>query len=697
MAASARAPRLPRVPRLPRLVGLTLAVAVGAALGLTGIWLGLTSGGIIGPTDLEPGPSVGFFLVMASFVAAGALLALKRRGNAVGWVLLSIGIAWLSYGVGGWARLAALAAPIEPARAWAAWAWDVLWIPGVALVPLLFLLFPDGRLPTPRWRAVPALLAFASAALFVAIGLRPGALTNTPLDNPLGVSTLAGFVPLLEAGANLGFVVAVFASLAAPVLRYRRADAEERDRLKWFVVATSVVVSAWAIAAAFAALGAPPVVLEAVRIVPLVSLPLAVALAVLHHRLLDFDLVLSRSLAYTALVTCVGLLYVGVVALVGTSIGERDGAGVPLAVAATILAAVAFQPIRTRLQRLADRVVFGPRESPYDLLRSFIGRTTRAYAAGEAPAAIAEGVGAALRLSRCDVWLRLDDGLRLVASWPGPVVAHVLPLPPEGAATPLPGSAHVYLVHHDARLLGAIGVTPAVGGRLSAGEDRLLADLAGTAGLALDNARLVRDLRTSQQRLVAASDAQRRDLERDLHDGAQQRLLELALTLRMAHRQATSESFPAAAETIASAETLLRTALAELRDLARGIHPAILTERGLVPAVESLAERAPLAVRVSADGVARMRPTVEATAYFVCAEAVANVIKHARASSVAIVIGVEADRLRVEVRDDGLGGADATAPGLSGLADRVHALDGRLEIRSPQGGGTRVVMELPCA
>jgi signal transduction histidine kinase len=357
---------------------------------------------------------------------------------------------------------------------------------------------------------------------------------------------------------------------------------------------------------------------------------------------------------------------------------------------------VAFQPARRRLQELADRIVYGRRASPYDVLTSFIGRMAGAYPAGEAPAAIAEGVGAALGLARCDVWLRTGNTLRVTARWPAGPHEPSIDLPAVGTAVTLPGSDRAYAVHHDGRLLGAIGVTPALDAAITVGEDRLLATLADAAWLALDNAQLVSDLRNSRQRLVAAGDTQRRHIERDLHDGAQQRLLELALTLRMAQQQATADGAVAAAETIASADRLLRTALAELRDLARGIHPAILTERGLLAAVASLAERAPLPITVTADRIERMRATIEATAYFVCAEAVANVIKHADATAASVAITIRDGRLDVEILDDGRGGADAAAPGLTGLADRVAALDGRLAIDSPLGGGTRVRMELPC-
>jgi signal transduction histidine kinase len=689
MMPRSRARGLGRAAAATSLLGIALAVA--------GAWLSVTVIGVDLPGDLEAGPSGWFLVGTLAFVAAGGLLARARPANAVGWVLLAIGIVWQLYALAGLGRVAAYVSSGVASGPWLAWAWDVLWVPGVALVPALFLVFPEGRLPSRSWRWVAILLAAATATLFVAVGLRPGAFTNTPLDNPIGIAALARLAPALEAVGNLMVVVAVMAALAAPVLRYRRAGAEERHRLKWFLAAITLVVIAWVAAEVLAASGAPGWLLGHVRTVPLLALPVAIVVSILHHRLFDMDLVISKSLLYASLAGFVALLYLGVVVGIGTAVGVRDGMSVPLTVAATALVATAFQPARRRLQHLADRAVYGRRASPYDVLATFIGRMAGAYPAGEAPAAIAEGVGVALGLARCDVWLRSGGALHLAARWPARPHEGRIDLPAEGTAVALPGSDRAYAVHHDGRLLGAIGVATRAGADLTVGEDRLLGTLAETAWLALENAQLVRDLRTSRERLVAAGDTQRRHIERDLHDGAQQRLLELALTLRMAQQQAATGGAAAAAETIAGAERLLRVALAELRDLARGIHPAILTERGLVAAVESLAERAPLPVTVTTGRIERMRPTVEATAYFVSAEAVSNVIKHAAATTASIGIEIRGERLFVEIRDDGRGGADAAAPGLAGLADRVAALGGRLEIRSPLGGGTSVLMELPCA
>jgi signal transduction histidine kinase len=685
----------PRTRWLAKAASVTIVVGVLSAV--AGWWLSLTLVGVQLPSDLEGGPTGWFLAGTLAFVATGGLLARTRPANAVGWVLLAIGVVWQLYALAGLGRVAAFAAAGMVSGPWLAWAWDVLWIPGIALVPTLVLIFPEGRLPTPAWRWVTYVLTAATITLFVAVGLRPGPFTNTPLENPLGVAALSRLGPSLEVVGGLLVVVAFLAALAAPVVRYRRAGREERHRLKWFLIATSLVVIAWAAADALALIGAPADLLGHVRTVPLLALPVAIAVAIVHHRLFDMDVVISKGLLYAALATFVALLYLGVVVGIGTAVGAREGMNVPLTVAATALVAVAFQPARRRLQELADRAVYGRRANPYEVLTSFIGRVAGAYPAGEAPSAIAEGVGAALRLHRCDVWLRAGGTLSLAARWPaGPAEASI-ELPAAGAVVSLPGTDRAYTVRHDGRVLGAIGVTPPAGSEITPGEDRLLATLAETAWLALDNARLVSDLRMSRQRLVAAGDTQRRHIERDLHDGAQQRLLELALTLRMAQQQAAADGAAAAAETIASADRLLRTALAELRDLARGIHPAILTERGLVSAVEALAERAPLPVTVTAHGIERMHATVEATAYFVSAEAVSNVIKHAGATAATIAISIRGERLSVEIRDDGRGGADAAAPGLVGLADRVAALDGRLDVVSPVGGGTRVLMEVPCA
>jgi signal transduction histidine kinase len=229
---------------------------------------------------------------------------------------------------------------------------------------------------------------------------------------------------------------------------------------------------------------------------------------------------------------------------------------------------------------------------------------------------------------------------------------------------------------------------------------------AGAAvALALENERLaadlrarVEELRSSRERLVRAGLDERRRLERDLHDGAQQRLVSLRLALGIARERA--EADPAGARTLVEgALEELDRALADLRELARGIHPAVLTDHGLEPALSALADRAPLPVHVEAgDALERLPGAVESAAYFTVAEALTNVAKYARAHEASVMVVRRNGHALIEVRDDGIGGADpARGSGLSGLADRVAALGGRLEVDSPAGGGTLVRAEIPCA
>jgi signal transduction histidine kinase len=233
-------------------------------------------------------------------------------------------------------------------------------------------------------------------------------------------------------------------------------------------------------------------------------------------------------------------------------------------------------------------------------------------------------------------------------------------------------------------------------------EDRELVRTAGAAAvLALENERLAAevrarydDLRAASARLVAAGDAARRKIERDLHDGAQQRLVSLSVTLNLARKHA--EPGTKTAELLDSAIVELTAGLAELRELARGIHPAVLTERGLDPALQSLAARAPLPVSVSASVEGRYAPAVEAAVYFVVMEALTNVAKYASASAAEVTVEQVDGHVVIDVHDDGIGGADpSSGSGLAGLADRVAALGGRLVIESPPGGGTVVRAEVP--
>ncbi len=205
----------------------------------------------------------------------------------------------------------------------------------------------------------------------------------------------------------------------------------------------------------------------------------------------------------------------------------------------------------------------------------------------------------------------------------------------------------------------------------------------------------VDDLRDARSRIIAAADAERRRIERDLHDGAQQRMVSVALTLSLAEAKMRTDT-DAAARLVAQAREEAQIAVTELRELARGIHPAVLSDRGLRPALEALAARAPVPVDVSGVPDEPLPKQVEAAVYFVTAEALTNVAKYAQADSATVVLSLDDGRVCLEIRDDGVGGADiSTGSGVAGLCDRVEALDGELTVDSPAGVGTTVTAQIP--
>ncbi len=264
---------------------------------------------------------------------------------------------------------------------------------------------------------------------------------------------------------------------------------------------------------------------------------------------------------------------------------------------------------------------------------------------------------------------------------------------------PEPGSGRAWTaVERDGRRVAAI-IHDA---ELDTGPELVNAAAAGAA-LAIDNERLkadlrarVEELRVSRVRIVEAADHARRRIERDLHDGAQQQLVSLSLDLRLLKAKLNGNE--EAKDQVDALSEKLATALAELRELARGIHPVILTERGLVPAVAALAQRAPVPVEADISIHERLTPAIEAAAYFVVAEALTNVAKYAQAANVLVDLRRDDEHVIVVVEDDGVGGADVeSGTGLRGLVDRLSALDGTLEVHSPVGGGTHLRALIPCS
>jgi signal transduction histidine kinase len=658
------------------------------------------------PPGQGAGTDVPFVIITSVFPVVGILILARQPRNRIGWILMAIGIGWvlpfgeigeflISRGIAGGPVFVSLGGPI--------------WAPPIGLMGTSLLLrFPNGELLSPSWKKVEWIAAVAILATVVAIVLAPGELTDSGfphLENPLGIESLK---PMLNLVIPLIFLIplTILASAYSLVRRFRRSTGMERVQMKWLTTAAAIVAFLYLVAMVGSinyAWDGPATdtptwvsVFQTAAVMSFVLIPIAIGFAVLKYRLYDIDIFINKAVVYGAMAAFITAVYVAVVVGIGRAIGSDRN--IVLSILATALVAVAFQPVRERVQRFANRLVYGKRATPYEVLSEFSGGMSHAVATEELLPRMARTVAEAIGAARADVWLRVGSDLVREASWPegNDQVKAIAPVPEDADPTKAPDVDTAIPVRHQGELLGVIGVKKSPGEAVTPADLKLLEDLASQAGLVLRNVRLIEELRTSRQRLVTAQDGERRRLERDLHDGAQQRLVAISLVLRLARGLVDPELDGALGVRLEQTSDELARALAELREFARGIHPAILTERGLVPALAALAEGSPVPASIEGRVDGRLPAAVEATVYFVVSEALANVGKYAKATSVTIRVGTADGGLTVGVADDGVGGADPSkGSGLRGLADRVGAVDGKLEIHSPPGKGTQLQVRIP--
>jgi len=646
-------------------------------------------------------------LIALPFTAVGVFVVLRQPRNREGWLFLATGVA---HAVMFFGRQYGLYASTHggsnlPAVEWVAWmgVWPlplVLVLSGVTIMS-----FPDGRLHSRRWRVVTAATVVAGVLLSSGSALWPMEYERIKLlvPHPLEVGGYDAALAVWTPAAAIAYPLFQIIWAVCVVVRLRRAVGDEAQQLKWFVY----VVAVGALTMVLSILvGTPVIGLVAVPAVPVVA-----GVAIVKYRLYDIDLVINKTLVVGSMAGLITATYVATVVGVGSLLGISGNQNIGLSLVATALVAVAFEPFRRRVQVVADRLVYGHRPTPYEALARLSTQLSldgqRADLLSGLASTFADGVGAA----EATLWAGSEGDLVPVASWPpqGRDSSH------SASSADLSslgdgGRTHVRPIVHQGELRGAVTVTKAPGEALTASEDRLLGDLVAQAGLVIDNVGLAAELqhrlnqisaqavelRAASKRIVAAQDDARRRIERDLHDGAQQRLVTLALSLQAASDRAASETYDDLPAKIDEARHQLAQALAELREMARGIHPAILTEEGLEAALSFLAERSPVAVQVKVDLDRRLAREVEATAYFVVSEALTNAAKHADASSIQVAARFEDGRLVIEVTDNGRGRADHWGSGLQGLADRLATLNGRLIVNSPPEAGTRLRAEIPC-
>ncbi len=651
------------------------------------------------------------FAVLILSVLAGFILA-RRPASALGWafaaIALLVALTMLSQE---YAVRALVAAPGSlPAGEEAAWigTWAGL---AVFPQPLAILLFPDGRLPGPAWWTVAGLAALLTGGMIASSLGDPWPLRLPMRDGSLPITMppslwAYGFAFAGDPQTVLGWASFLLAPAAAALVlvRTRRARGDERFQLRWlaYAFATTAMfwmvghldddrVSPWAfdvnaqVIARWGQLGSNLTISFVV--------PAAIAVAIFKYRLFDIDVVISRTILFGGLAIFITLAYVGIVFGVGSLIGV--GVNPILALLATGVVAVAFQPVRERMSRLANRLVYGDRRTPYEVLSRFAGQAAISYSTVDVLPRLAQLLREATGAERAEAWLRVGGELRREAVDPAARPTPAMAIENERLPM-LPGTDRSVPVRDGETLLGALAITKSRGDRVTPAETKLLDDLASQTALVLRNLRLVEELRASRERIVRAQDEERRRVERNLHDGAQQRLVALSLSLGRA-RAAAEGSGAVSGELLAGAQSELRAALAELRQLAQGIHPTILVTGGLEPALRSLADRSPVPVEIEVSLGGRPSEPAEAAAYYIVSEALANVAKHAQASAARVSVTRSDHYLLIDVSDDGVGGAEATAGGgLQGLEDRTATIGGRLSIASSPGTGTRLRAEIPC-
>jgi signal transduction histidine kinase len=591
---------------------------------------------------------------------AGALIVSREPANPLGWVLVVMGAesAWVEFFEGYGNH------PALPAAGWVEWVGNWSNMLGIGATGIVLTLFPTGR-GLGRGRRALVWTGAVSTGLMT-LGAAFGHSSDPMYRSGRNPHAVAGLEPVYLAGQTL-FTATLLAAIVVLFARFAGARGVERQQLKWVAYVVALLAVAGPLAIFFYNDSVPVRIAIAVIVT---SLPAAICVAILRYRLYDIDVIIDRTLVYGLLTVLLAAAYAGTAFVLGALLGRPGSPWVTAA--STLAAAAAFRPLRARIQRGVDRRFRPARYEAFARVDAFLADLRAGHADPE-------GLEGLLRTvtGRADLELR-----------------YVLPNEPAPDRDAVGGRVH--------RVVERAGTPLAVLAYDDAAPDevRLLVESVERAGLAVEIGRLRAELRrqlleveASRARIVAAGYEERRRLERDLHDGAQQRLVTVGLALR--HTQFALGDTPAARALDGAVEELT-VAIAELRELAHGVRPAYLDD-GLGAALRELAGRTPLPVAVHA-GPERHPADVEATAYFVACEAVTNAVKHSGATDVEIRARVRDDHLVLTVADNGVGGADpARGTGLRGLGDRVAAQGGRLHVDSRRGSGTTLTAELPCA
>lgn len=635
-------------------------------------------------------------LLTSTYCVVGALVASRHPRNPIGWMFCTIGfLSALNMFSAGYALYGELTMPL-PGTALARWFSIWIWIPN-ALLPITFalLLFPDGKFLSARWRPVAWAAGLGTFAFAFSIAFYPGSLAELaiPGRNPYGIPGSEQFMNALMTAAAPLLLVGVFGSIASLVVRFRHGTGIERAQLRWLAVAGVMVIVC-------NVLGGIPLLLwpgdsmnQELSIIAtdiaLVNIVVATGVAILRYQLWDIHIFVNRTLVYGSLTALVIGTYVAIVGVLGTLLQAGDS--LPVSLLGTGIVAFSFQPLRERLQRGVNRLMYGERDDPYAVLGRLSERLEAVATSQSVLPAIVETVSDALKLPYAAIALKDGETFTIAAEHArSPVGVR----PADNDLVVLPLMYHLETV-------GQLILAPrAPGEQFSQADRRLLETIARQAGVAAYNVRLTQDLQRSREMLVTTREEERRRLRRDLHDGLGPVLASMSFKLDAVYNLADRDA-GAVQKMSTELKIQMQDALADIRRIAYGLRPPALDELGLVGALKeqiaSYNQAQGLQITFEApDNPPPLPAAVEVAAYRIALEAMTNVSRHAGAQHCSVRLSLNND-LCLEVVDDGQGLASGARAGvgLTSMRERAEELGGMCVAAALPAGGTGVMARLP--
>ena len=638
-------------------------------------------------------------LVTITYCVVGALVASRHPRNPIGWMFCATGflsaLNMLSSGYALYSELALMNDSL-PGAMFARWLTIWIWIPNV-LLPVTFplLLFPDGNLLSTRWRPIVWAAGFGLFSVIVSLAFYPGPLESVGLNgsNPYGIPEGEAVISVLLTIAAPLLLVGVFGSIASIIVRFRGAVGIERAQLKWLVVAGVIVIVGNILGGIpWFVLGDNPASQEFSIIatdITVVTIVVATGVAILRYRLWDIHIFVNRTLVYGSLSALVIGIYVVIVGSLGTLL--QTGGDLPISLFGTGIIAISFQPLRERLQRSVNRLMYGERDDPYVVLGRLSERLEVVAASQSVLPTIVETVAEALKLPYVAIALKEGEQFAIAAEY----------IRSSMAASNDKDNMKILPLIYQLETIGQLLLVPRASGEaFSQTDHRLLETIARQAGVAAYNVRLTQDLQRSRERLVTTREEERRRLRRDLHDGLGPVLAAMSFKLDVVYNFAERDA-GAVKKMSTELKAQMQEVLADIRRIAYNLRPPALDELGLVGALKahiaSHNQVQGLQITLEApENPPTLPAAVEVAAYRIALEAMTNVSRHAGARHCCVRLSLP-DDLCLEVTDDGRGLPNRVQAGvgLTSMRERAEELGGICVAEVLPQGGTGITAHLP--